>query len=134
MASVQEFLLSNPVVDLTKVVVVSERLKDYPFTIKPVTTDEQQEYQRMCIKNPASKKKRTFDVQQYNNLIVKNHVVNPNFKDADFLSQAGPGTTSEMLINRVLMSGEVSKLVEEILKFSGFDTDLDEDVEEVKNS
>lgn len=133
--SVQDFLLQNPVQDMKTKVIVSERLKDYPFEIRAVTAPEMESYQRMCIKNPMSKKKREFDTAQFNRLIVINHTVSPSFKDTAFLSrmsEGGVGITPDMALNKYLTGGEITRLSDQILTFSGFNEDLDDVVDEAK--
>lgn len=134
--SVQDFLLQNPVQDMKTNVVVSERLKDYPFEIRAITAPEYESYQKMCFKNPLSKKKREFDNAQFNRLIVINHVTNPSFKDTNFLSrmtEGGGNITPDMALNKYLTGGEITRLSDKILTFSGFNEDLEDVVDEAKN-
>lgn len=133
MNALQKFLLENPVDDVTTDIVVSERLREFPFKIKAITSGEYNQYQSICIENPNSPKKRKFNTKKFNELIILNHTVEPNFKDADWL-KAAECVDSSRLINKTLLAGEVTELAQQILKLSGFDNeDLEEEVEEAKN-
>ena len=133
MNALQQFLLENPVDNVVNNVVVSDRLKNFPFTIKAITSAEYNQYQSICIENPNSPKKRKFNTKKFNELIVLNHTTEPNFKDADWL-KAAECVDSSRLINKTLLAGEVTELAQQIMKLSGFDNeDLEEEVEEAKN-
>lgn len=133
MNALQKFLLENPVEDVTADIVISERLKGFTFKIKAITSGEYNQYQSICIENPNSPKKRKFNTKKFNELVVLNHTVEPNFKDADWL-KAAECVDSSRLINKTLLAGEVTEVAQQILKLSGFDNeDLEEEVEEVKN-
>lgn len=132
MNALQEFLLANPVDNLTQRVRVSERLKDFEFEVKAITGGEYNEYQQRCIINPNSNKKRSFDTKRFNELIVLNHTVNPNFKDAEFIKRAGCQTAAQAMY-KYLLAGEINELAAQILKLSGFDQDFEDTIEEAKN-
>ena len=68
----------------------------------------------------------------FNEQLIINYTVDPNFKDAEVVKKAGC-MTPEQLVNKVLLAGEVATLVEEISALSGFDKDLEELREEAKN-
>jgi hypothetical protein len=118
--------------NVTQEVVVSERLKQFKFEVRAITGKEYTDYQARCILNANSQKKRSFDTKRFNELIVLNHVTNPNFKDADFIKAAGSVDAASTMY-KYLLAGEINSLADEILKLSGFDKDFDESVEEVKN-
>lgn len=133
MNNLQQFLMDNPVDNLTEELIVSTRLKDYPFTIKAMTGSEYNDYQARCIENPNSPKKRKFNTKRFNELIVVNHTITPNFKDAEWVKAAECGMDSTRLMYKMLLPGEISELAEAILRLSGFETDLEEEIEEIKN-
>lgn len=134
MTDLQMFLLENTINDLTKEVVISERLKDKPFTISCIDGVKLNEYQKQCMKVGA-KGKREFDTQKFNETIVLNHCVNPNFRDAEWLAKAGCPTNPKALLYKILTGGEVINLAIAIQQFSGFgEVEQEEMVEEVKNS
>lgn len=133
MNALQQFLTENPVDNVTEVVTVSDRLKAFPFTVRAITGGEYNNYQSLCIENPNSQKKRKFNTKKFNELIVINHTVDPNFKDAEWLTKTDSSLDSSRLLYKTLLAGEINTLAETILHLSGFDKDIEEEVEEVKN-
>lgn len=132
MNALQQFLIENPVDNLTESVKLTGRLKDFDFKIKAMNGHQYNEYQTACIKNPTSPKKRSFDTVKFNELIVINHVVDPNFKDADWLKQSGC-VDSKALLYKTLLAGEIATLASKVLELSGFEGDVEDEVEEIKN-
>lgn len=132
MTELQKFLMENPVDNITSEINLGGRLKDFTFKIKPMTNAEMSRYQKLCVKNAGSSKKREFDLQKFNELVVINHVITPNFKDAEWIKSAGV-LTSEALLAKTLLAGEISELSEKISTLSGFGDDSEELEEEVKN-
>ena len=132
--SLKQFLLANPVDGIEETVILSERLKDHPFKIKPISNEEYQAYTKRATKiNTKGKNKGAeFDSRQFNMDVVLNHTVEPNFRDADFVAEAGV-MTPEQLVNKLVLSGEVQELSNKISALSGFDNTLEDDIEEVKN-
>lgn len=130
MTELQLFLSENPVDGITKEINLGGRLKDFTFVIKPLSIEEFNKYQKLCVK--VNGKKREFDLKRYNELLIINHTLTPNFKDAEWLTNANV-ISSEALINKVLKAGEISDLAEKILELSGFDDDVEECEEELKN-
>ena len=131
-----DFLLANPVNNITKEVVVSKRLKDengelFKFKIRPMLQEEYFDYQNQC--TTAKKNgKIDFNTKLFNQLLILNHVVYPNFRDADFLRNA-ECMRPEQALNKFLLSGEIQTLAEQIRIVSGFSDSLDDLVDEVKN-
>lgn len=134
--SLQEFLNSNPVDNLTAEVPVSKRFTDKDgklmlFKIKPMTEREHNELSKQCT-TTKSRGKTEFDTRKFNSAMVIGNTVYPDFKDAASINAVGV-KTPEQYLGKVLLSGEIAKLVEEIMKLSGFDTSMEELVEEAKN-
>lgn len=144
MTTLTEFLLQNPVNDVTDEVALSERIskvvddgkggtkkEPYKFMIKAVTGDEFAEYQKLCL-TYGKKGKVSFDNNRLNQLLVINHTVDPDFKNADNIKKAGC-ITPEQYMKKVLLAGEIVTLAQKISELSGFDKEIDELVEEAKN-
>lgn len=136
MSTLQEFLNTNPVDNVTDEIAISDRFKDkagklLKFKIKAMNNDafEQARKKSMTMKKGG---KVDFNTQKFNNEIVINHTVDPNFKDAESIKKTGC-VTPENYLNKVLLSGEIATLSGEIQKLSGFDLDMDDLVEEAKN-
>ncbi len=136
MTALTDFLLANPVNTITEDVIVSKRIKDsegnfIKFKIKPMLNEQYLEYQNQCIV-PKKGGKIDFNTKKFNQLIILNHTVEPNFRDAQLIQQAGC-VTPEQLLNKFLLAGEIQVLSERIREISGFADSLDELVDEVKN-
>jgi hypothetical protein len=65
-------------------------------------------------------------------LLILNHTVDPNFRDAELIKSAGC-TTPQQLLNKLLLAGEIQVLSEHIRNISGFEDSIDDLVDEVKN-
>lgn len=135
MSKLTDFLLNNTVENLTEEVIVSDRFKVdgeiLKFKIKAVNPEEFSDLQKQCTKI-GKKGKMNFDSKMFNEQLIINYTVDPNFKEAEVIKKAGC-MTPEQLVNKVLLAGEVATLVEEISALSGFDKDLEELREEAKN-
>lgn len=136
MTALTDFLLANPVDSLTEEVVVSKRIKDaegnlLKFKVKPMLNEEYLEYQNQCT-IPKKGGKIDFNAKKFNQLVILNHTVLPNFRDAQLIEKAGV-RTPEQLLNKMLLAGEIQVLSEQIRAISGFEDSLDELVDEVKN-
>lgn len=127
-----QFLIENPVDNLTDKVVVSARLANFPFTIKAMTGPEFSEYQKAATRI-GRHKKVDFDSRLYNELVVLNHTVEPNFRDAESIKKAGC-STPEQFLYKSLLAGEIAELANKISDLSGFDRDAEETIDEAKNS
>lgn len=132
MNALQQFLTKNSVDNLTQEVSLNGRLKDFKFKIKAMTGNQYNDYQALCIENPNSPKKRRFNTKKFNELIVVNCVIEPNFKDAEWIKALGVADATQAMY-KTLLAGEITQLAEEALRLSGFDRDMDEDMEEAKN-
>ena len=125
-----EDFLSLPDVDtIEEEVFVSERLGK--FKVKAMSADEHAEYQARC-KGKINKKGMDFDSSKSQLLICAGQTLEPNFNNAEFLKKAGC-TTAVELLKKKLKAGEIAELSQEICRISGFETDINEDIQEAKN-
>lgn len=129
-----QFLAENPVDNLTAEVYVSKRFQDagLAFKIKAMSGQEFSTYQKMATAI-GRHKKTSFDSALFNELVVLNHTVEPNFKDAATIASVGCSSPEQFLYSR-LKAGEIMELANRITELSGFDNDQAGLVEEVKNS
>lgn len=127
-----QFLIDNPVDNLTDEVVVSPRLAKFPFKIKGMTGPEFSEYQKLSTKIGRHKKVE-FDSKIFNEMVVLNHTMEPNFRDAESIKKAGC-QSPEQFLYKSLLAGEIAELSQQISSLSGFDRDMEDTVEEAKNS
>lgn len=132
MSNLMQFLIDNPVDNLTDEVVVSPRLAKFPFKIKGMTGPEFSEYQKLSTKIGRHKKVE-FDNKIFNEMVVLNHTVEPNFRDAESIKKAGC-QSPEQFLYKSLLAGEIAELSQQISSLSGFDRDMEDTVEEAKNS
>jgi hypothetical protein len=135
-SALQEFLNAHPVDGLTEEVVISDRFRGpdgelLKFKIKVMTNRAFEDARK---KSTIVKKggKVEFDLQRFNNAIVIEHTLVPDFKDAASIQRLGCATPEDYL-NRVLLPGEITELADRIQRLSGFNRSLDDLVEEAKN-
>lgn len=112
-------------------VIISDKIP-FPFRIRPLTSDEFSRLQKECNK-PLNKGKFEFDTMKFNEKVALSGCVDPDFKNADDVKKANCTTPSQFL-KQSLLPGELSNLVEAITKLSGFDKDIEDLKDEVKNS
>lgn len=137
MNALQQFLLESNVKNLKKVINLGGRLADHPITIRALDGDKYNAFQQLCIENPNSVKKRHFNSKKFNELVCIECLVDPNLKDSEFLKMAREQKgimDSTSLLYHCFLAGEIAVLAEQALKLSGFDRDVEEEMEEVKNS
>lgn len=139
MSALQEFLNTNPVDNLTAEVPISNRFTDkdgklLKFKIKAMTNDEFEEIRKSSTKVDMRKGKRSvdFNSKKFNQQLVINHTIDPDFKNAESIKKVGCATPDQYL-NKVLLSGEIAELAQRIQDLSGFETDMEDLVEEAKN-
>lgn len=133
MNTLQQFLLQTNVNDLKKVVNLGGRMEGHPITIKALDGDKYNSFQQLCIENPNSAKKRRFNTKKFHELICVECLVDPNLKDPEFIKAAGV-LDSASLMYRCFLAGEIAAIAEHVLKLSGFDQDMEDEIETVKNS
>ena len=101
------------------------------FKVKAISEEEYRNYQNRC-KSKVKKNGMDFDTGKFNLLIVAGQVVSPDFNNAEFLKKVGCSTATEF-IQRKFKAGEIAELGNQICVISGFDSDINEDIEEAKN-
>lgn len=131
MGKLLDFLIEHPVDNLTEEIVISDRLSKWKFKIRAMTGVEFSEYQNLST-NISSKRKVKFDSAKFNQLVVLNHTVEPNFRDVESIKKAGC-QTPEQFLYKALVAGEIAELSQRISKLSGFDQEINEVIEEAKN-
>jgi hypothetical protein len=132
MKNLTQFLIENPVDNLTDTVIVSARLAKFPFKIKGMSGTEFADYQKLATRISRKNKGIEFDTKIFNELVVINNTVEPNFKDAETLKKANC-LSPEQFLYKSLLAGEIAELAQRISALSGFDKTLEEEVEDAKN-
>ena len=129
MTALEDFLNMPNVADEVEEIYVNKRLGK--FKVKPMTIDKHKEFQDRC-KGRINKDGVSFDQAKFNLLIIENQVIEPNFSNAEFLSKAG-FTNPREFIKAKFKPGEVLEIAQKVCQISGFETDINEDIEEAKN-
>lgn len=127
--NLEDFLTLPDVDNIEEEVYVSERLGK--FKVKAMTADEHGAYLKMA-RLKAKKGEIGFDSARFNLLVVAGQTVYPDFKNAELLKKANCATATDF-IKKKLLAGEIAELSEQICRISGFDIDINEDIEEAKN-
>lgn len=129
MSDLKDFLTLPDVTEVTEEFYVNDRIGK--VVIKPMTSDEFNDYSKRST-NKVNKKGVDFDSGKFNLLIVAGQVVKPDFSDADLLKKANCTSATEF-IKRKLFSGEIAAIANKVSEISGFDTDINDDIQEAKN-
>ena len=129
MNDLEKFLALPDVDNITDEVFVSERLGK--FKVKAMTADEHSSYQKRAM-GKIGKNGADFDSGKFNLLIVAGQTIEPDFSNAELLKKANCSTATEF-IRKKLKAGEIAELANKICEVSGFESDINEDVEEAKN-
>lgn len=115
---------------------VDEKGNVLKWQLKPLTNDEDDKLRNDCKIIAKGKNGITFeklDSKKYTRAVIVNCVVYPNLNDKELQDSYGV-MSAEELISEMLLTGEYMKLIDEINRISGFDTNLfEEAVEKAKN-
>lgn len=80
----------------------------------------------------GAKKKKEFNTEEFNGLLIAAACITPDFGHAKLLEKYEAVDAGDC-VQKALLAGEVITLQEAILRLSGFSDDVEEDIEEVKN-
>lgn len=134
MSSLSAFL--HPEQTGNKEVIVSERFKEdgkvVPFVIRPLTQEENAVLLKQYRKVDKNSGTEIFNRIGYNQAMVAAAVVEPDLNNAE-LQKAWGVLGPERVLTAMLYVGEYSRLMEEVQKLSGLDTDINDEIEEAKN-
>lgn len=130
--TLEDFLATHSVENLTEDIVLNERLKDFKFKIGSMTKDELEKYQKLCVIRDKKGNVLKQDSMKFSELVIINHLIYPNFKSAEFLGKLGVNTPAQGL-SKVLKVGEITALSDRIMKFNGFDEDFEDIRTKAKN-
>ena len=133
--TLQQFLNQHTVDGITKEIFVSDRFKDdlgndFKFKIKAMTQRDFEETKKKALFSKGSNHETDDDT--LNCFIVIENTLEPSFKDSESFKLLNCSSPRQYL-NKVLLSGEIAFLAEEIIKLSGFDRSITELSETVKN-
>ena len=129
MSKMDDFLNLVDVNEIRQEINVNVNGSDLTLTIRPLTDNEHVEFQKRSYS--MSKNKMTFDMGKYNNLVIGNCIVEPNFSDEAFLKKAKCVSAVEF-ITRKFPAGVISDIAQKIQKLSGFES-YEMEIENAKN-
>lgn len=131
--TLEEFLLGNPISNITQVVKLKGRLSNYEFVIKPLTQETSDAINKACSKIDPKTRTVTVDMALMQNKIITECVVTPDFRNAEFLKKANFPNQPETFVKKFLLAGEAAELYRQIQILSGFETEMPDMVIEAKN-
>lgn len=140
MSEFSAFFAQAAAVAATEEFVVSKRFKDkdskpIPWKLVSITEDENQELRKAATKKVKGRNgvyTPEFDTNDYLAKMVGASVVYPNLKDVELQKSYGV-RGAEALLRKMLLPGEFTALMERVQALNGYDQDLNELVDEVKN-
>ncbi|MBU9707136.1 phage portal protein [Paenibacillus sp. AK121] len=141
MSDLTLFYAQNVDSEITEDVAISPRFKDkegkpVKWVIRSIPETENSVLRKESTKKVKGKNgiySNEFDSEAYLSKMVVAAVVYPNLKDAELQKSYGV-LGAESLIKKMLLSGEYSTLLDKVQSLSGYDRDMNELVDEVKNS
>lgn len=120
-STLQAFLIQAAKEQSEKEISVSKRF-DQKFRIRALSMDEWERIQQLST-NPESRE-RVDSLGMLKRAAIEG-CLDPNYKDADFIKELGVNTPAEAL-SKTLKAGEIVKLANAVLKFSGFGESVEE--------
>lgn len=129
MSKLDDFLGLVDVTEMRETIPVEVGDKKFEFVIRPITDAEHSEFQKRS--NIMVKNKISFDASKYVNLLLEACIVEPNFRDTEFLNKVKCTTAGEFL-RKKFPAGTLSDIAVKIQKLSGFDA-FELEVEDAKN-
>lgn len=130
--TLEDYLAAHTVEGETENIVLCERLKGFEFTIGSMTKEEHAKYIDQCLGRAKNGKIVKQNMKLFEELVVLNHCIYPDFKSVTFISKVNALTPQEA-ISKTLKSGEISALSTAIMKFNGFDNDFETYRKKAKN-
>ncbi|MGN7381413.1 Phage XkdN-like protein [Chlamydia abortus] len=140
MSDLSMFYAQNALADLTEEVVVSTRFRDangkaIAWKLKSMTEEENEQCRKAATKRVKGKNGAytpEINSDEYVAKLAVASVVYPNLND-DKLQKSYGVLGAESLLRKMLLPGEYATLVQKVQEINGFDKDLNEMVDEVKN-
>lgn len=137
--SLSAFFAQNVEQEITEEVVVSDRFKGedgnpIPWKLRSMTEGENEAIRKSSQRKIKEKGTMAIDLnaEEYMTKLVVASVVYPDLKDAELQTSYGV-LGAEQLVKRMLLPGEYAELVAKVQEVNGFDKDINDLVEDVKN-
>jgi hypothetical protein len=140
MSDLSMFFAQNVAVEVAEDFEVSPRFKEkegkvVKWKLRSITEDDNQELRKSATKKVKGKNgvyTNDFDSNGYLSKMVVACVVYPDLKNAELQKSYGV-IGAEKLLSKMLLPGEFGGLLERVQTMNGFDRDINDLVEEVKN-
>lgn len=139
MSKLSAFFAENVESNISEEFVVSVRIKDengnpIPWKLRAISEAENEAIRKTCTQHTRVKGQTVHqtNAEAYMAKLAVACVVYPDLKDADLLKSYGV-LAAEDLLRRMLLSGEYAALVEKVQDLNGYDKDINELKDEVKN-
>ncbi|OOC63303.1 phage tail assembly chaperone [Paenibacillus ihbetae] len=140
MSDFSMFFAGQSPAEITEEFVVSIRFKDaegkpVPWKLRSITEEENQECRRAATRKVKGKNgvyTPEIDPNDYMAKLMVMSVIYPDLKNSELQKSYGV-LGAESLLRKMLLPGEFAALGERVQALNGFDRDMNELVDEVKN-
>ncbi len=140
MSDLQAFFAQNVATNITEDYLVSERFKDkdgkpIPWKLRTVSEAENEEIRKAStryVKGKNGVKVAETNGDEYIGKLAVASVVFPDLKNADLQKSYGV-IGADAVLKKMLLSGEYAALIQKVQEINGFDKDINDKIEEVKN-
>ena len=143
MSDLSRFLKANKIKRENTTFAATKSLVDakgnpLPWTIKPLTTKENDAIRDECmievpVKGKANMFRPKLDTSKYIGKMICACVVEPNLYDKDLQDSYGVMSPDDLLKEMIDDPGEYQEFATFVQNFNGFNTTLEDKVEEAKN-
>ncbi|MNW45934.1 Phage XkdN-like protein [compost metagenome] len=137
--SLSAFFAQNVNSEIIEDVVVSDRFKSedekpIPWKLRSMTEEENEAIRKSAQRKVKEKGVVTTDInsEEYLARLVVSSVVFPDLKDAELQKSYGV-LGADKLLRKMLLPGEYAGLLQKVQNINGFDKDINDLVDEVKN-
>lgn len=139
MSNLSLFFAQNVVSEITDEAIISARFKDekgkpIPWKLRSMTEEENEIIRKSSQRKIKEKGIVTLDTNsdEYLAKLVVASVVFPDLKDAELQKSYGV-LGADQLLRKMLLPGEYATLMQKVQEINGFDKDVNELANEVKN-
>ncbi|MCD9026050.1 phage tail assembly chaperone [Cohnella silvisoli] len=140
MSDLSAFYSQNVAAEETEEFVVSERFKGkdgspIPWTLRSISASEDEEFRKAATRRTKGKGGHQVTetvTEEYLAKVAVACVTFPNLKDLELQRSYGV-LGAENLLRKMLLAGEYVLLIQKVQEINGYDKDLNDLIEEVKN-
>lgn len=140
MSQLSAFFAQNALADLHEEVIVSSRFKDadgqpISWKLRSMTEEENEDCRKAAtrkVKGKGGAYTPEISSDDYVAKLAVSSVVFPNLKD-EALQKSYGVIGAENLLRKMLLPGEYATLIQKVQEINGFDKDMGELIDEVKN-